>query len=243
MVQYWVVTGGNRGIGLAIVNELALRKNVVVFTTVRDKSNIGQLEKIVSQHDNVKIVQLRLEVVEDAKKAAAEVSKVTDHVDVVLANAGIAYNWEPIEKVDPEVVREHFTVNTLGTFALFQAFLPLMRKSGQSKFVSITTDAACMTVDVPYPVSAVGISKVGINYIMRRVHTEHHSSDGIIAFPINPGGVKTDIGAFAAPTAFGMKEFTIEPEDSAKMILSVIDNATAKQSGKFFRYDGKELPW
>jgi NAD(P)-dependent dehydrogenase (short-subunit alcohol dehydrogenase family) len=242
MSQYWLVTGSNRGIGLAIVEQLAARKSVIVFATVRDLSKQGDLQKITAQHPNVHVIRLRLEVVDDAKHAAAEIAKHTDHLDVVIANAGIAYNWERLEKVDPEVVREHLTVNTLGTLVLFQAVLPLLRKSKQSKFVAITTDAASITKPAPYPVSAVGLSKVGVNYITQRIHVEH-SSEGIIAFPINPGGVKTDIGAIAAPTAFGLEEFSVEPADCARGLISVIDNATANSGGRFWRYDGEEIVW
>jgi len=242
MTQYWLVTGANRGIGLALAQQLAERPDVVLFVSVRDTSKLGELAKVVANHRNVHPVQCRLEVIADAKNAIAEISKVTDHLDVVVANAGIAYNWEPLAKVDPEVVREHFTVNTLGTFALFQAALPLMKKAGKSKFVAITTEVAALTLNIPYPVSAVGISKAATNYLTNRIHTEH-ASDGIIAFPLNPGGVKTDIGAYAAPTAFGVEEFSIEPEDCAKGIIKVIDNATAASGGHFWQWDGKELPW
>lgn len=110
MSQYWLVTGGNRGIGLALVEQLSARNDVIVFATVRDPSKLGDLEKVTAQRANVHIVRLRLEVVDDAKQAASEIAKITDHLDVVIANAGIAYNWEPLEKVDPEVAREHLTV-------------------------------------------------------------------------------------------------------------------------------------
>lgn len=99
-----------------------------------------------------------------------------------------------------------------------------------------------MTKPVPFPVSAVGLSKTGVNFITQRIHMEH-SSEGIISFPINPGGVKTDIGAIAAPAAFGLKEFTLEAADSARGIISIIDKATEKDSGHFWRYDGEEIAW
>ena len=99
MSQYWLVTGGNRGIGLALVKQLAARENVIVFATVRDPSKLGGLEKITAQHPNVHIIRLRLEVVDDAKQTASEIAKITDHLDVVIGNAGIAYNWERLEKV------------------------------------------------------------------------------------------------------------------------------------------------
>lgn len=99
--------------------------------------------------------------------------RCTDHLDVVIANAGIAYNWELLEKVDPEVVREHLTVNTLGSIILFQAVLPLLRKAKRSKFIPITTDLAAITNPCEYPVSAVALSKIGVNFITTRIHLEN----------------------------------------------------------------------
>src|SRR5438876_1577427 len=85
MSQYWLVTGSNRGIGLALVKKLAARKDVVVFATVRDPSKLGELDKIIAQHPNIHIIQLRVEVLQDTKQAASEIRKITDHLDVVIA--------------------------------------------------------------------------------------------------------------------------------------------------------------
>jgi NAD(P)-dependent dehydrogenase (short-subunit alcohol dehydrogenase family) len=244
MSEYWLVTGANRGIGLALVTQLATRPNTILFATVRDTSKLGaDLSSLIARHPNIHPIQLRLELIADAKRAATEIATHTDHLDVVIANAGIAYNWESLESVDPEVVREHFTVNTLGTLALFQAVLPLLRKSKNPKFIPITTQVATITEPVPYPVSAVALSKIGVNFITQRIHVEHGKKDGIIAFPVNPGGVKTDLGAVAAPTAFGIEEFSLEPEDSAAGVISVIEKATSDAGGRFWSYDGAEIAW
>jgi len=243
MSEYWLVTGANRGIGLALVTQLATRPKTIVFASVRDTSKLGDLASLVSRHSNIHPIRLRLEIIDDAKQAATEITKVTNHLDVVIANAGIAYNWESLEAVDPEVVREHLTINTLGTLVLFQAVLPLLRKSKNPKFVPITTQVATITEPVPYPVSAVALSKIGVNFITQRIHVEHGKKDGIIAFPINPGGVKTDLGSIAAPAAFGIEEFSLEPEDSAAGIISVIEGATSKEGGRFWSYTGEEIAW
>ena len=70
-----------------------------------------------------------------------------------------------------------------------------------------------------------------------------HGQEGLIAFPINPGAVKTRIGNVAAPTLFGIKEFELEPDESARGILEVIDKATTSNNEHFYSYDGQELPW
>lgn len=244
MSHYWLVTGANRGIGLALVTQLAARKNTIVFASVRNTANLVNLASLISQYPNVHPVQLRLEHSGDAKSMAAEIAKVTSHLDVVIANAGIAYDWVPLENIDPEVAMEHISVNTLGTLSLFQAVLPLLRKSKSPKFVPITTEVATITNPVPYnTISTVGLSKIGVNFITQRIHVEHGEKDGIIAFPINPGGVKTDIGNAAAPLAFGIKQFEMEPEESAAGLLGVIDKATPTESGRFWSYTGQEIPW
>lgn len=243
MFEYWLVTGSNRGIGLALVTQLATRENNIIFATVRNISKLGQLASLITQYPNVRPLQLSLEVAASAQNMAAEIAKVTDHLDVVIANAGIAYDWVPLEKIDLEVAKEHIYVNTLGTLSLFQAVLPLLRKSSSPKFVPITTEAASITSPVPYTVSTVGLSKIGVNFITQRIHVEHGAKDGIIAFPMNPGGVKTDIGNAAAPLAFGIKQFELEPEESAVGLLGVIDQATPEESGRFWSYTGKEIPW
>ena len=125
MSEYWLVTGSNRGIGLALVTQLAARENSIIFATVRNTSNLGQLASLVSQYPNVRPLQLSLEVAGSAQNMATEIAKVTDHLDIVIANAGIAYDWVPLEKIDLEVAKEHISVNTLGTLSLFQAVLDL----------------------------------------------------------------------------------------------------------------------
>jgi NAD(P)-dependent dehydrogenase (short-subunit alcohol dehydrogenase family) len=242
MVQYWVITGANRGIGLALVQLLAAKKDIVVFAGVRDHTKIGALAQVKAKHNNVHVVEIPSGNVKANERAAAEIAKVTDHVDVLVANAGIANNWQKLELVDADVVREHLEVNTVGTFVLFKAFLPLLRKAGESKFVPITTEVASATRPVPYPVTAVSISKAATNFLTRRIVVEH-ADDGIIAFPINPGGVKTDIGAQAAKEAFGMEEFSLTAEESASGIISVIEKADKSANEKFFSYDGSVLPW
>jgi len=51
---------------------------------------------------------------------------------------------------------------------------------------------------------------------------------------IDPGWVKTDMGGAGA---------TLEPEESARGLLAVIDGLTPEDAGRFLRYDGSEVPW
>jgi hypothetical protein len=51
---------------------------------------------------------------------------------------------------------------------------------------------------------------------------------------VDPGWVKTDMGGPGAQ---------LEPEESARELLRLIDGLTPDDTGRFLRYDGSEMPW
>jgi norsolorinic acid ketoreductase len=239
--QSYLISGSNRGIGLELVKLLASRPETIVFAGVREPSKATALQTLADQHSNVHIIKLDSSSVADAQEAARYVTKVAGALDVVIANAGIAQNWENVANVDPAALTEHFRVNTLGPLILFQALYPVLLKGETRKFVTISSHVGMITDMINAPETAYGTSKAALNFLTKRIHLEH-SGEGFIAFPVHPGYVNTDMGQAAAPT-FGMTEFPVSPADSAKGILEVVDAATASQSGRFLNYDGTENQW
>ncbi len=77
----------------------------------------------------------------------------------------------------------------------------------------------------------------------KSVAAQEHENDGLIAFPLHPGLVQTDLGNPFAKSV-GMDQAPVTIEDSIKGQLKVIDGATReKTSGRFWDFEGKELPW
>lgn len=105
-------------------------------------------------------------------------------VDVLIANAGIAHSYDPVATLKLADLKDHVTVNTYGPVLLFQAFLPLLQKSLNPKFVVISTIASSIGAMIPFNVASYGASKAMVNYLTRRIHFENES---LIAFPIHPG--------------------------------------------------------
>ncbi|KAJ3334185.1 hypothetical protein HDU93_008089, partial [Gonapodya sp. JEL0774] len=138
----YLVTGANRGIGKGLVTALLLRQNTVVIAGVRDPSRSTDLGQLPTGKDSrlivVKYVAGDDASASDAIKALQDQHQIV-HIDVVIANAGIASLIATAAESPASGFRDHFEVNTIAPVLLFQATLPLLVKSSSPKFVAISS--------------------------------------------------------------------------------------------------------
>lgn len=238
--QAWLISGANRGIGYELVKIVADLGHVV-FAGVRNPSKATTLKTLASSNSNIHILQLESTSVSDSIAAAKVVEGVSGGLDVVVANAGIASNWQKVAELDLESLYEHYKVNAAGPVVLFQAVYPLLLKRQTRKFVTVSTLAASIANLLPVPDTVYGSSKAALNFITRSIHKEHFD-EGFIVFPIHPGMVDTEMGQSAAPV-FGVTKLSMSPAESAEAVFHVVDTSTKEQSGRFLSYDGTDLPW
>jgi norsolorinic acid ketoreductase len=104
----------------------------------------------------------------------------------VIASAGISKYYGLASVTPIEEVKEHFEVNTIGPLILFQATYPLLTGSSRPIFVALSTGIGSIGEmgNLPLPATAYGISKVALNYLVRKIHFENPE---ITAFVISPG--------------------------------------------------------
>lgn len=109
-----LITGANRGIGRALVEEALRRGATRVYAGARG----------AFQHPDPRVTVLALDVTDPAqiKQAAAGIG----HLDVLINNAGIAI-YDDLG--DPGVVQQHLAVNLFGPLNMTRAFLPLLKRS------------------------------------------------------------------------------------------------------------------
>ena len=120
------VTGANRGIGEAIVDALVAAGVKKVYAAAR---NISALDPLLDRHGS-RVVPLQLDVTNAAQIAAAAAT-ATD-VDLLVNNAGIV-GFFGGDFTDPKWIeggRQEMEVNFLGTFAVTQAFAPVLARNG-----------------------------------------------------------------------------------------------------------------
>lgn len=167
------------------------RPNTTVIAAVRDvSSEQAKLLRTLTKGNGSRPIIVSLDAVIAASTAqtASEIliKHHIDHLDIVIANAGICNSWGPVQEVDESDMYTHFEVNTMGPLRLFQAMAPLLQKARTPKFVYISTQLASIggIGQTPTLTVAYGISKAAGNYLVRKVHAEN---EHLIALVFDPG--------------------------------------------------------
>ncbi|KAL1728690.1 hypothetical protein EV714DRAFT_214732 [Schizophyllum commune] len=245
----YLVSGANRGIGLSLVTLLAARPDTIVFAGARDPARATDLQALATAHPN-RVYPVKLISADRASNAAAaeKIKKVVGRLDVVIANAAISECIENMLGVPKEELVRHFEINSVGPLVLFQAVWPLLKASPAPKFVPVTSMVGSVEVGSLFDIDNIpyGTSKAALNWITRKLH---HDFPELIAFPINPGTVETDLlknGRKDPKVVEALKTLPpITPEESARGILEQVDKATREtHGGQFVNYVGQErIPW
>ncbi len=185
-----VITGGSRGLGLALAEELG-RQGAKLVLCARDGDELGRARDIlVQQHSfdprNIFIVDADLREPEAAERLIREATEYFGRIDILINNAGVI-TVGPIESQTVEDFRDVMLSNFFSGLHCSLAVLPQMlaRKSGQ--IVNITSIGGKIAVPhlLPYSASkfaAVGLSE-GLNAELR--------SKGIQVTTVCPGLMRT----------------------------------------------------
>jgi NAD(P)-dependent dehydrogenase (short-subunit alcohol dehydrogenase family) len=139
-MQNVLITGANSGIGRATAVRLA-SAGYRVHAAMRDTAKAGKLLSLAEQAGcEVETVQLDVTDAESVRRGAEQVLSSAGHLDVLINNAGIAWN-ATVEDVDVEEAKIVFETNYWGVIRCIQAFLPGMRARGSGHIVNVSSVA------------------------------------------------------------------------------------------------------
>ncbi|MDR3437486.1 3-ketoacyl-ACP reductase [Telmatospirillum sp.] len=190
-----LVTGGRRGIGLAIAEALAADGYDVAITGTRDDEvATAAVDRLLSLGGAAVYVAGDVSVVEDHARVLDAVEAALGPVDVFVSNAGIA----PPQRLDlMETTPENFDVvlgvNLRGAFFLAQAVARRMIAAGRGDltraliFVSSCSAEMVSTNRIEYCLSKAGLAMAVEGFAARL------AADGISVFEVRPGIIRTDM--------------------------------------------------
>ena len=139
--QHALVTGGNRGIGAAIAEEL-VRLGVNLTLAARDRESLkqrrAQLSKMGPSAISLQVMDLTdpYSIAESHTAARDDLGPIT----ILINNAGVAPS-APLDKLELKSWEQTFAINVQAVFLLSQAVLPGMQDKGFGRIVNIASTA------------------------------------------------------------------------------------------------------
>lgn len=240
-----VVTGANRGLGLELTRQLSAAGDQVV-ATARQPKKADELNKLASESGGrVTVVGLEVGDPGEVNRATLQIGERFDAVDLLFNNAGIwtapgqpdRASTGPLADLRAEPVLEVLRINAVAAMLVTQALAPRLAAvhppSRGAIVVNLSSGLGSIQAVTGRGNIAYGMSKAALNMLTRHLAAELRGQ-GTIVVSISPGWVATDMGGPSAP---------LEPAESVKGILNVVDALTPAQSGMFLDHAGVVLPW
>lgn len=185
--KVWFITGASRGFG-RIWTEAALQRGDKVVATARDPESIAELN--VKYGDNVLTLKLDVTQPEQVILAVETAHAHFGRLDVVLNNAGYSLVGT-IEECDLDSIRKLYETNVLGTVAVIQAVLPIMRKQGEGHILGTSSGLGHLA----YPVIGYYCSSKWAFEAIHESLAKEVKQFGVNVTILEPGAYATEFGS------------------------------------------------
>lgn len=226
-----LVTGANKGIGYEIARQLGER-GFHVFVGARNADAGAQAAASLKKGGaSVEFIHLDVSDRASTQAAATIVAAKTDHLDVLVNNAGVMEDKTGIAELDDDTFLRTLMTNTLGPLRVTQAFLPLLLKSPGASVINMSSGLGQLS-DMGDTYPAYSISKTALNAVTRQFAAALRDK-GVTVNSVCPGWVKTDMGGSNAPRTV---------QQGADTVTWLATEAPRTLTGQFLR-DRNVIAW
>ncbi|CAN1810218.1 Uncharacterized oxidoreductase C663.09c [Linum perenne] len=252
-----MVQGASRGIGLEFVKQLLERNDngKVVATCRKPNGSTGLLELKDKYAERLTVLPLDLTVESTIKESAESITRQFGSLDLLINASGILsipnvlQPETTLSKLDKSSLMLAYEVNAVGPILVIKHMWPLLKAGGGRNSGKDFAVVASLSARV----GSIGDNKLGgwhsyrssksaLNQLSKTASVEFaRKKDPIISIVVHPGTVDTDLSRPFQKNLPKDKLFT--KEFSAKKLLGIIDNTKVTDNGKFFAWDGQEIPW
>jgi serine 3-dehydrogenase len=222
------VTGGNRGIGLAIARAYG-RRAAKVALLARDEVELARAVDTLAR-DGIRAEAIRCDVTRETEcnDAVQRIRARLGDVDVLVNNAGVGL-LAPVEELTAEVLLEVFAINVLGPVCLTRLVLPAMRARGAGQIVFVSSVVGMRALP---GLGGYAATKAGLNAIADALRAELRAT-GVDVITICPGKTATTIVETARGTGSGRRPLdkfqpVMQPKDVAEAIARASERRTAR---------------
>jgi len=225
-----LITGANRGLGLEFTRQY-LKDGWDVIATCRNPGTATALNELGALGGTLSVHEMAVD--DDASVAALSASLSDQAIDVLLNNAGVMGPRLKFGELDSQEWMDVLRTNIVAPLKVAESFVGNVARGDQKKIATVSSKMGSMTDNTSGGSYIYRSSKAGVNAAMRSLAIELEPQ-GIAAVILHPGWVRTDMGG---PNGL------IDAPESVSGMRAVIDSLDTGMSGRFWNYDGTEIPW
>jgi len=224
-----LVTGANRGIGLAVARQLAERGNSVLLGSRDSEAGEDAARSLRRLGLDAAAVRIDLNVPATIDAAVNDIGKSGRQIDGLVNNAGVLHEKPLLELTDSELA-DSVAVHLTGPIRLIRLLVPNMIPRGYGRIVNVSSGWGSFAEGMGGP-GAYGVTKAALNALTVRLAKELPPTIKVNA--MCPGWVRTRMGGEGATRS------PDEGADTAVWLATLPDNGP---TGGFFR-DRKPIEW
>ncbi len=237
-----LVTGANRGLGLALARDLLERRDALVAMGLRDPANAASCHELLDgRRQRGLVVHLDYADAGSAASAATACRSWLGHLDLLVncggVNAAPGYppgaSKGPLGQLDPQALLAVLGTNVVGPVLTCQAFLPLLRRSARPCVVNVSGGRGSLAAATEPGSFGYAVSKAALNMATRKMAAQL-GLEGGVAVAVDPGWVRTRMGGPDAPG---------DPDVAAARLIDLVLGRAAELNGRFVTVDGRDVPW
>ncbi|KHN44672.1 uncharacterized protein LOC114425707 isoform X2 [Glycine soja] len=252
-----MVQGASRGIGLEFVKQILEYddKEHVIATCRNPSASTGLIHLKDKFADRLKILSLDLTVETSIEASALSIKETYGRLNLLINASGILSIPEvmhpetTLNKVEKSSLMLAYEVNAVGPILVIKHMWPLLKVGGGHG----TGRSAAVVASLSARVASIGDNRLGgwhsyrsskasLNQLSKTASLEFaRRKDPVVCILLHPGTVDTDLSKPFQRNVPPDKLFT--KEFSVQKLLSIINNVKIHDNGKFFAWDGQEIPW
>lgn len=240
-----IVTGANKGLGLAIAQNFVKEGKKVVFV-IRNKEYLEQTKQLFQEEERqnqVMFVQLDVSDTKGITQAVEQVLNEWGRIDILVNNAGIRYETV-VEEINEEEWDRVMSVNLKSTFFFSQAVIPAMKERRWGRIINMSSfggQAGPLTSGAHYSASKAG--QIALSKSFARSFASH----GITVNAVAPASVRTPEMDKIDPEKLAQMIESIplkrvgEPEEVADLVSYLVSDSGGFITGATFDINGGRL--
>lgn len=243
-----LVVGASQGIGLGFVKSLLQQDNIAkIYATYRQPETANELFALKESNSRLKCLQV--DITEESQIAAAttQIKESSKQLHLAIYCVGVLHEGElspekSLRQINSENLINYFQVNSIGAILLAKHLMPLFKKNDESIFASISAKVGSIGDNRLGGWYGYRASKAALNMLLKTTAIEYsRRCPKTIVLALHPGTTDTRLSEPFQKNVPPGKLFPVE--HTVNLLSKVIEQASIKDSGKFFDWDGSELPW